>query len=101
MKYISACIVAAMLCSCSQKAILKPQEVKIPVSIPCLVTLPAEPAWNVPKEKSGKFPNQVAAIAADLDLAKGYIGELKSAINSCNASALPAEPSFLDRLMKV
>lgn len=74
------------LTACHPNTVIQGQEVKVAVPVACAVATPAEPAWNVPAALKGTFPDQVAAIAADLDLAKGYIGTLKAALSACQES---------------
>lgn len=79
-----ACVLI-LLSACTPKPIMTPVEVKIPVSIPCKVTVPPEPVWNVPAlPADANLPQKVKAGFADLDLAKGYIIKLQAATQACS-----------------
>lgn len=60
------------------------QKVNIPVPVSCITGSIAEPDWNMKKitviSTSGE---KLKAAFADLELSKGYIGELKAALSAC------------------
>lgn len=84
MKNILIALVVLLLSSCSKQQVVVPHDVDIPVIVPCHIDLPAAPSWNSYSAAKASFPVQVAAIIADLNLSKGYISQLQSAIAACN-----------------
>jgi hypothetical protein len=61
-----------------------PREGHIPVPVPCVVELPAPPAWATDKltPASTRF-ERVRALLAEREQARGYITELEAAAASC------------------
>lgn len=72
-----------LLSACAPKAILKPQEVDVPIPVSCPAKMPQEPAWAVSGARNGTLIDKVQAMAIDLTLAHGYIIELQAALNAC------------------
>lgn len=88
MKYV---LVALFLfTACQSRTVIKPQEVDVAVAVGCQVVTPATPTYNTPGKASAPLPEQVAALAADLDLAQGYAGALGAALKGCQE--VPGDP---------
>lgn len=60
------------------------------VTVPCEVDKPRRPAWAVDALPIGaEIDQQMQALRADRQLAKGYILLLEAAIDGCRATAVP------------
>ena len=81
MKYLIIALI--VLTGCTPKAINTPVPVDVPVAVPCHADMPEAPEWKVPAARAAALPDQVIAMASDLDSAHGYIEELQAAVSAC------------------
>lgn len=72
--------------ACGKQVINRPQEVDIPISVPCKTQKPPEPKWAVAAlSATATATDRLKAVLADLRSAKGYIIQLSAAVDACNA----------------
>lgn len=86
MKVIVFGLAALLLggCAAPQQIVRVPFEVKVPIAVPCKVTLPDAPAlmWPAVKPSDDVYVKGRALLADDVARA-AYEGELRAAIAAC------------------
>jgi hypothetical protein len=74
------------LFACEQPPIYKAEKVDVPVAIPCQASIPAKPKWPTMMIKpDADILTQTRAALAELELRKGYEGELLAELKGCIA----------------
>lgn len=80
-----ALLIILLLSACASKGVFTPVEVKVPVSVPCKVHLPAAPAYHLPALPEGAgLLDKVKALIADFELKSAYELQLRAAAESCS-----------------
>jgi hypothetical protein len=87
MKYILNIIYLLPLltgCSLLKPPPVQPVEVNIPIPVSCMPPSVPEPGWNIPRlQPMAAEEVKLKAELADLELARGYIGELEAELKGC------------------
>lgn len=82
MKYLSLAFLF-FLTACSTSPTI-PTEVKIPVAVPCKITPPSKPTFEVDNLALGSdIFTQVKSLLADRKQRQGYEAELEASIKEC------------------
>lgn len=93
-----------LLAGCASLSPL-PQTVKVPVPVPCNITVPTKPYMPYTESKVDAMPKDVQSdlfiwvklLRAEIETRIGYEGELEAGITACNFKAQPATPPNIDK----
>lgn len=77
-----------LLTGCSPPSVIRePFEVKIPVPVPCAVSLPSRPVWELDKKEviNGSLFVQGNGALIEIEQRRAYADQLEAALTACTA----------------
>jgi hypothetical protein len=85
MKALIAAVLCATLVGCATTKDVVIKEVKVPVPVPCNITVPDEPAYPYTDQPlTGDEYSDTKHALAEIEIRKGYTGQLLAGIGACN-----------------
>lgn len=86
-KLIVTCAMLATVSACSTTDRIETLEVKVPVEVPCQISIPEKPDYDFDKlDKSDNIFKKVQALLSDRLKEKVYQRTLETALTSCTGS---------------
>jgi hypothetical protein len=78
-------ILLFLLTACGQPQVIhEPVIAEIPVAVSCNVSPVTAPDWNASHvAQESPATEKLRAVLADMELSKGYVGELEAALRAC------------------
>jgi hypothetical protein len=84
MKKLLTVLLLLTACGQAQQPVADPVIVNVPVAVPCGAEGIPDPEWNLARLAADAGPvEKLKAVLADLELSRGYIGELKAELGAC------------------